>query len=40
MPFKSAAQRRYLHAKHPTIAKRWEKEEHKKSKPKRKKKKG
>jgi len=25
MPFKSEAQRRYMHAKHPTIAKRWEK---------------
>ena len=26
MPFKSAKQRRYLHAKHPKIAKRWEAE--------------
>jgi len=26
MPFKSQAQRRFLHAKHPTIAKRWEHE--------------
>lgn len=26
MPFKSQAQRRYLHAQHPKIAKRWEKE--------------
>lgn len=27
MPFKSDKQRKYMHAKHPTIAKRWEKEE-------------
>ena len=26
MPFKSEAQRRFMHAKHPTIAKRWERE--------------
>ncbi len=26
MPFKSEKQRRYLHANHPEIAKRWEKE--------------
>lgn len=26
MPFKSEKQRRYMHAKHPTIAERWEKE--------------
>lgn len=26
MPFKSQAQRAYLYAKHPEIAKRWEKE--------------
>lgn len=26
MPFKSKAQRRFMHAKHPAIAKRWEKE--------------
>lgn len=26
MPFKSEKQRRYLHAKHPKIAKRWEHE--------------
>jgi hypothetical protein len=26
MPFKSQKQRRYLHAKHPQIAARWEKE--------------
>ena len=26
MPFKSERQRRYLHAKHPQIAARWEKE--------------
>ena len=25
MPYKSAKQRRYMHAKHPTIAKRWDK---------------
>ena len=32
MPFKSVAQRRYLHAKHPEIAARWEAEEKKKGK--------
>lgn len=26
MPYKSEAQRRYLHANHPEIAKRWDKE--------------
>jgi hypothetical protein len=26
MPFKSQKQRRFMHAKHPTIAKRWERE--------------
>ena len=26
MPFQSEKQRRYLHANHPEIAKRWEKE--------------
>jgi hypothetical protein len=26
MPYKSAAQRRFMHAKHPKIAKRWDKE--------------
>lgn len=26
MPYKSEKQRRYMHAKHPTIAKRWDKE--------------
>lgn len=26
MPFKSKAQRRYMHARHPEIAKRWRKE--------------
>ncbi len=26
MPFKSEKQRRYMHAQHPTIAKRWEDE--------------
>lgn len=38
MPYKSDRQRRYLHAKHPQIAKRWDEEE-RKSKAKRKKKK-
>lgn len=27
MPFKSEAQRRYMHANHPTIAAQWEAEE-------------
>jgi hypothetical protein len=26
MPYKSEKQRRYMHAKHPEIAKRWDKE--------------
>jgi hypothetical protein len=26
MPFKSTKQRKFMHAKHPTIAKRWENE--------------
>lgn len=26
MPYKSAKQRRYMHAKHPEIAKRWDEE--------------
>ena len=39
MPFKSAAQRRYLHANHPKIAKRWEAEYGVKPKIKKKKKK-
>lgn len=26
MPFKSKAQRRYMHSQHPEIAERWEKE--------------
>lgn len=26
MPYKSAKQRRYMHAKHPEIAKRWDRE--------------
>lgn len=26
MPFKSEAQRRYMHAKHPQMAERWEQE--------------
>lgn len=37
MPFKSEKQRRYLHANHPKIAKRWEAEYG--AKPKKKKKK-
>lgn len=28
MPYKSKAQMRYMHAKHPTIAKRWDSEFH------------
>ena len=39
MPFKSAKQRRYLHANHPKIAKRWEAEYGVKPKLKKKKKK-
>ena len=35
MPFKSQKQRRYLHAKHPEIAKRWEDEAKPKPKPKK-----
>lgn len=46
MPYKSQAQRAFMHAKHPDIAKRWDKEnpenakskklpEHKKSAPKK-----
>jgi hypothetical protein len=40
MPFKSQKQRRYMHAKHPEIAERWEREmkaKHKKKKAKPKK---
>lgn len=37
MPFKSEKQRRFLHAKHPQIAKRWEAEEKAKKKRKRRK---
>ena len=40
MPFKSAKQRRYLHANHPKIAKRWEAEYGAKPKKKKKKKSG
>lgn len=29
MPYKSDKQRRFMHAKHPEIAKRWDKEERK-----------
>ena len=39
MPYKSEKQRRYMHAKHPEIAKRWDKEA-KSGKPAAKKKKG
>ena len=39
MPFKSAKQRRYLHAQHPKIAKRWEAEYGAPTKKKKKKKK-
>ena len=38
MPFKSEKQRRYMHAKHPKIAARWEKESGGKSPSKKKKK--
>jgi len=33
MPFKSAAQRRWMHATHPEMAKRWENETPKKKLP-------
>lgn len=36
MPFKSEKQRRWMHANHPDMAKRWEAEEKAKSKPKTK----
>ena len=32
MPFKSERQRKYMHAKHPKIAARWEKEKKRKKK--------
>ena len=32
MPYKSEAQRKFMHAKHPEIAKKWDKEEMHKSK--------
>ena len=41
MPYKSERQRRYMHSKHPKIAKRWDEEHHSskpKPKPKRRKK--
>jgi hypothetical protein len=38
MPFKSEKQRRYLHANHPEIAKKWEKESRSKKKTTKKKK--
>ena len=37
MPFRSKAQRKYLYAKHPKIAKRWAKKYGTKIKPKKKK---
>lgn len=33
MPFKSEKQRKYMHAKEPEVAKRWEKEAKSKGKP-------
>ena len=36
MPYKSAKQRKYMHAKLPAIAKRWDKEAKAKKKPKKK----
>jgi len=39
MPFRSQKQRRYMHAKHPEIAQRWEKKYGSKPKPKAKKRK-
>lgn len=33
MPFKSEKQRKYMHAQHPEIANRWEKEAKSKGKP-------
>lgn len=33
MPFRSAKQRRFMHAKHPRIASRWEKEAKRTGKP-------
>lgn len=38
MPYKSAKQRRYMHAKHPTIAKRWDEKYGGRIEPKKKKK--
>jgi hypothetical protein len=38
MPYKSEKQRKYMHAKHPEIAKRWDAEAKKKGKSKAKKK--
>lgn len=40
MPYRSDKQRRFMHAKHPTIAKRWDKEYGGKVKPKKATKKG
>jgi len=39
MPFKSEKQRRFMHAKHPKIAERWEKEKKAQAKHARRKKK-
>lgn len=36
MPYKSEKQRRYMHVKHPKIAKKWDKEEKKSGRSKRK----
>ena len=33
MPYKSGKQRRFMHAKHPEIAERWDREEKGKKKP-------
>jgi hypothetical protein len=40
MPYRSEKQRKFMHAKHPDIAKRWDKETGGKVKPKAKAKKG
>jgi hypothetical protein len=40
MPYRSAKQRRYMHARHPEIAAKWDKKYGGKIKPKAKKKKG
>jgi len=40
MPYRSEKQRRYMHAKHPEIAERWDKKYGKKVKPKKPRKRG